>query len=420
MDFEDAQDLFAKIDQCMQLLTEMGTELHASKARIATLEQDRTELQHQVLYATAKNVELEAKVDHMRTQVQSLGSAPRSAASPPHPPPAELTTLVAAQVETQVQAFTDSVQFELELTAINQAARELVVRLPETDMLPACPALAHDLGLPLHAIDQIRRGKEPQRGFVFWTITFASRAYRDDAFYKRDAHNRHLGLDLRASNTRRQRAQRRRLQAIEEVVSQYACEWIRDHTGILLKLNQGDPLLLKDADHAAHVMRQMNFALKQIPGSPRQRQAAPRRQQPDNETQPDNDDRRQRPRLQTPARETQVPAAPSPPGTQPPSMTQPPGMTQPMDHDLPPHMTEPRGPPPPGMELPIALRKPSRASTAGPPPPPPAPRASGSGSGPGSGAGPDRGRTPTPGRGRSGGCVRRGSQPARYGTFRPY
>jgi hypothetical protein len=282
-----------------------------------------------------------------------------------------------------MQALTETIEFELELTARERAAKELVVRVSETTPVPACAQLCIDLGLPPHAIDHIRRGKQPQHGKVFWTITFSAKVFRDDAHFKREGHFRRLQLDLRPSNTRRQRIQRRKFQSIEEVLSRYVCHWLWSPSGILLTLTHGDPLRLRDADHAASVMRDMNFALKEVVGgSPRRQTQAQVRRQTDRGNQED----------QLPERTHEV--RQTDPGTQPPGMTQ-----QPMDADLPPHMA--------GAELALAHRRPQRgcARTATPPPartatPPPA-RAEGA-SGSGSGLGAARERSVTPGRGRGG------------------
>jgi hypothetical protein len=178
---------------------------------------------------------------------------------------------------------------------------------------------------------------------------------------------------LRPSNTRSQRVQRRKFQSIEEVLSQYVCHWLWSPSGILLTLTHGDPLRLRDADHAASVMRDMNFALKEVVGgSPRRQTQAQARRQTDRGNQED----------QLPERTHEV--RQTDPGTQPPGMTQ-----QPMVADLPPHMAE----------LPLAHRRPQRgcARTATPPPA----RAEGA-SGSGSGLGSARERSVTPGRGRGG------------------
>jgi hypothetical protein len=394
-DYEDAEDAYALIRrECSSLIAAMQTQLDAVLARTQAGEEQTADLQNKCTFLLAKNTELESKVGYLQSELRSVRPAPLPSASPSHPAPAEVSTLVASKVEIAMQAFTESIEFELELTARERAARELVVRMNENATLPECPILSHDLGLPLHAIEQIRRGKQPQHGKVFWTITFSSRAFRDDAFFKRDSHFKRLELDLRASNTRRQRVQRRKLQSIEEVLSHYVCNWTWTPSGILLTLTHGNPVLLKDADQAAQLMRQMNFAPKGLPGSPRRQTQAQAQRQADRGTR-----EAQLPeRTHFPVRQTADPP------------TQPPGVPLPMDADLPPHMagpTEPTGPPS-GMDL-----SPARALR----PQPVIAAVGASGSGVGSGSG--RERTPTPGRGRGGRAPTPGGRGGRGRTPTP-
>lgn len=386
-DYADAEEAFTVRSEARFAAVETKLEAHLERSdRILSYLQDR------VSHLLALNTELESKVGQLQTELRSVYTAPLQPSPPSYPTPAEASTSIASKVEIAIHAVMETVEYELELTARERAAKELVARVDVNAAVPPCALLCSQLGLPPYSIESIRRGKQPLNEKVFWTISFTTKAFRDDAYFKRLSHFKRLQLDLRPSNTRRQRVQRRKLQSIEEVLSRYECSWLWSPSGLMLTLTQGNPLLLKDASHAAHVMESMNFVRKELQAEEphRQEQAQARRQ----------DDRGMR-EAQLPSR-THSPVRQADPATQPPGVE---FVDHPMDANLPPHMTGPADGPPPGMGPgPSRRQQPARQCTATRVP------------AAGSTSGPDRGGRS--GRGGRGGHVPMPERSDR--TFRPY